>query len=141
MNMNCIRQWLHREPFEPFELRLSSGETHQVRHPQSVALAKTRIAIAYPDTDRVVHCSLDQIDSIEAIQPPSTNAEAIQAMLRRQPFAPFKVHLSNGETHEIRRPECVIALKSNLFVGYPENDRFAIIPMPEVAKLQPLGPA
>jgi hypothetical protein len=33
-----------------------------------VALAKTRIAISYPETDRIVHVSLIHVNSIEALQ-------------------------------------------------------------------------
>ena len=68
MNMETIQEWLQRTPFEPFVLRLSNGEVHQVRHPENVAVAKTRIAIAYPEADRIVHCSLVHINSIEALQ-------------------------------------------------------------------------
>ena len=68
MNMDTIREWLRREPFEPFAIRLSNGEVHQVRHPENVALGKTRIAISYPETDRMVHSSLVHINSIEALQ-------------------------------------------------------------------------
>lgn len=68
MNMDTIREWLHREPFEPFEIRLSNGEVHVVRHPENVAIAKTRMAISYPETARIVHCALVHIDSIEALQ-------------------------------------------------------------------------
>ena len=33
------------------------------------------------------------------------NAEAIRDLLKRQPFRPFVIHLSNGETYEVRHPE------------------------------------
>ena len=68
MNMETIQELLHRQPFEPFVLRLSNGEAYQVRHPENVAVAKTRIAIAYPEVDRIVLCSLVHINSIEALQ-------------------------------------------------------------------------
>jgi hypothetical protein len=68
MNMETIREWLRREPFEPFEIRLSNGEVHPIRHPENVALGKIRIVIAYPEVDRMVHCSLVHINSIEALQ-------------------------------------------------------------------------
>jgi hypothetical protein len=68
MNLDTIREWLGREPFEPFEIRLSNGEVHAVRRPENVAVAKTRIAISYPETDRIVHCALVHINSVEALQ-------------------------------------------------------------------------
>ena len=68
MNMESIREWLNRRPFEPFVLRLSNGETHEVRHPENVVLLKTRIIVGYPETDRAVHCSLIHVNSVEALQ-------------------------------------------------------------------------
>jgi hypothetical protein len=68
MNMETIREWLQRRPFEPFVVRLSNGETHEVRHPENVALAKTRIAVSYPEADRIVHVALIHVNSIKALQ-------------------------------------------------------------------------
>ena len=69
------------------------------------------------------------------------NAEPIQAMLRRQPFAPFEVHVSNGEVYEVRHPENAILMKSNLMLVYPEKDNFVIAAMAQVSNVQPLQPA
>ena len=68
MNMDTIRQWLRRQPFEPFILRMSNGEVHEVRHPECMALGKTRVIVSYPDEDRVVHLPLIHVDAIEAVQ-------------------------------------------------------------------------
>ena len=69
MNMETIQEWLGRRPFEPFVVRLSDGEEHQVRHPENVMVLKSRIVIGHPEIDRAVHCSLIHINSIEALQP------------------------------------------------------------------------
>lgn len=68
MNMETIREWLNRVPFEPFEIRLSNGETHQVRHPENLALGKNRLVIVDPELDRAVHCALIHVNSIAALQ-------------------------------------------------------------------------
>ena len=68
MNMDTIREWLRRQPFEAFILRMSNGETHEVRHPECMALGKTRVVVSYPDEDRVVHLSLIHVNAIEALQ-------------------------------------------------------------------------
>ena len=68
MNMETIREWLHRRPFEPFVLRLSNGEVHEVRHPENLALGKVRLVVVDPNLDRVVHVSLIHVNSIEALQ-------------------------------------------------------------------------
>ena len=58
MNAEAIREWLTRQLFQPFEVRLSNGESYQVRHPEVVAVGKNRIAIVDPNTDRFVHVAL-----------------------------------------------------------------------------------
>jgi hypothetical protein len=68
MNMETIREWLNRQPFEPFVLRMSNGEVHDVRHPECVALGKNRIAVSFPEQDRFVHLSLIHVNAIEAVQ-------------------------------------------------------------------------
>jgi hypothetical protein len=65
MNADTIREWLTRQPFKSFELRLSNGETYQVRHPEFVAIGKTRIAVFKPDTDRF---ALIHVNSLQALQ-------------------------------------------------------------------------
>jgi hypothetical protein len=68
------------------------------------------------------------------------NAEAIQELLHRRPFEPFEVHLSNGEIHQISNPEFAVVLKSNVFIGYPDSDRFALCSLLHIASLQRLQP-
>ncbi len=68
MNMDTIREFLNRTPFEPFALRLSNGERHEIRHFENVAIAKTRVVVTYPESDRVVHVSLIHVNEIETVQ-------------------------------------------------------------------------
>ena len=66
--METIREWIGRQPFEPFVLKLFNGEAYDVRHPENVAIGKTRLAIVYPEDDRFVHVSLIHVNSIQALQ-------------------------------------------------------------------------
>jgi len=68
MNMDSIREFIRREPFEPFVIRLSSGESHAVRHPECVAITRTQVVVTYPEEDRVVHCGLVHVNAVEALQ-------------------------------------------------------------------------
>lgn len=68
MNIETIQEWRNRQPFELFVLRMSNGETHQIRHPENLALGKNRVIVVYPEQDRVVHLALIHINSIEALQ-------------------------------------------------------------------------
>jgi hypothetical protein len=68
MNAETIREYLRREPFEPFFIRMSNGETHEIRHPECALLMRTRVIVYYPDDDRSVTCALVHINSVETLQ-------------------------------------------------------------------------
>ena len=58
MNAETIKDYLRREPFEPFVIRMSNGEVHEIRHPECAFVMKSRMIVYYPDDDRSVTCSL-----------------------------------------------------------------------------------
>jgi hypothetical protein len=68
MNAETIREFLNKRPFEPFLIRLSNGESHEVRHPENVVLLKTGLIIGYPETDSAVHIGLIHVNSIQHLQ-------------------------------------------------------------------------
>ena len=68
MNHEAMQELLHRRPFEPFEIRLTNGEKHEVRHPEMALLLRSRVVIAIGDTDRMVICPLLHIASVETLQ-------------------------------------------------------------------------
>lgn len=68
MNAESIREFLRREPFEPFVIRMSNGESHQVRHPECLLVLKTKVILGYPEEDRAVHLSLIHVNAVEALQ-------------------------------------------------------------------------
>jgi len=68
MNTETIREYVDRRPFEPFVIRLSNGESHEVRHPENAMVLKTRLVIGYPEVDRVVQIGLIHVNSIETLQ-------------------------------------------------------------------------
>ena len=68
MTMESLREFIRREPFEPFVIRLANGEAHEVRHPECVAITKSQVIVTYPDEDRVVHCGLIHVNAVESLQ-------------------------------------------------------------------------
>jgi hypothetical protein len=68
MNAETIGGLLRRQPFEPFEIRMSNGDIHQVRHPEMVLIVGSRFVVGYPETDRIVILSLLHITAIEMVQ-------------------------------------------------------------------------
>ena len=68
MNVETVREWLVRQPFEQFELRLSNGEIHQVRHPELAAIGRNKMVVVNADTDRIAHIGLVHVNSIQPLQ-------------------------------------------------------------------------
>jgi len=73
------------------------------------------------------------------------NPEAIRKLLRRTPFAPFRVHTSDGKHLDINHPELAFLSRAILFVGRPVEDPTEDIPdrvdevsLLHVTRLEPL---
>ena len=49
MDIAGIREALHREPFEPFAMRLADGRSLAVRHPDFVAVHPRRVIVIAQD--------------------------------------------------------------------------------------------
>lgn len=49
MDIAGVREALHRQPFEPFEIRLADGRSLPVRHPDFVAIGSRRIVVVGED--------------------------------------------------------------------------------------------
>lgn len=69
------------------------------------------------------------------------NSEAIQELLKRQPFEPFEIHMSNGAVHEVRHPEFALLSRSRLVLLDPVTDRLSIVSLIHVAELRMLQPS
>jgi hypothetical protein len=63
-----LDELLHRQPFEPFEIHLSNGNTHTIRHPEFAYLFKAKIVIGLPDTNQVAVCFLLHIAEVRMAQ-------------------------------------------------------------------------
>jgi hypothetical protein len=66
-----------RRPFQPFEVRMSNGDIHQVRYPDFAFVLRTNFVIGDPDADNLVICALDQMASVQF--PQAVSGESAQA--------------------------------------------------------------
>jgi hypothetical protein len=48
-------------------------------------------------------------------------SEAIQQLVRREPFKPFRITLTDGRTFEVRHPEMAMVGRSTVAIGLPAN--------------------
>jgi hypothetical protein len=45
MNIELVREALHNQPFQPFDLRLADGRSLHVPHPDFVAVSTRRVVV------------------------------------------------------------------------------------------------
>jgi hypothetical protein len=55
------------------------------------------------------------------------SADDIKRLLERSPFVPLRLHLSNGQTLDVRHPDFVWVFKSRLEVAVPSADNSRIM--------------
>jgi hypothetical protein len=75
MQREMLREWLKRQPFQPFRVHLTDGRTFEVRYPRNNLLAQTFINIGIPDPestdpescDHTEHILLGQIARLEPL--------------------------------------------------------------------------
>lgn len=67
MNSTTIREMLDRDPFEPFRIVTSAGESFVVRDPHAVALMKSEVFIAQPRTDKRAFIPLLHVVTVETL--------------------------------------------------------------------------
>lgn len=67
MIANAIRNKLEREPFEPFQLRSSSGEAYIVASPDLIVLLNAEVFVAAPDRDRSATLPYLYIAAVESL--------------------------------------------------------------------------
>jgi hypothetical protein len=66
-------------------------------------------------------------------------------MLRRRPFAPFRVHLTDGSSYEVRHPDLVMPGARSVAIGLPGGtlpegvyERIVILALIHITRLEPL---
>ncbi len=72
MTVQTFRDLLHRQPFKPFRLVMSSGQTYDVRHPEMAWLTRTDLLVGIDDPGDGVPsefkiCSLLHVTAIEPL--------------------------------------------------------------------------
>jgi len=67
MNIAELREFVDRDPFEPFRVRLSSGDVYEIRNPDLVVVMKSRMFVADAHRDRYTFIPYLHIAAIETI--------------------------------------------------------------------------
>jgi len=70
--------------------------------------------------------------------------QELQDALRKQPFEPFRVQLSNGQMHEVRHAEFAALSRTSVLIGIPSKrdgvpDRFVQVDLLHVVAIEPVN--
>jgi len=74
MTADTFREIMKRQPFEPFRVVMSSGESYVVVHPEMVLVTAKALVLAIPDRshpegERLAFCSYLHIGHVETLSP------------------------------------------------------------------------
>jgi hypothetical protein len=69
------------------------------------------------------------------------NAEYFRQLSHQRPFEPFVVHLSSGEVHPVRHPECAALTNTRLVIVDPEKDHITVCSLLHIVSVEMLQPA
>jgi hypothetical protein len=72
--------------------------------------------------------------------------EEILILLRAKPFAPFRIHVTEGTCYDVTHPEACMPLARSLVIGIPGGpqlpsgvfDRYSSVALIHVTRLEPL---
>ncbi len=62
--------------------------------------------------------------------------ENIRELLDRDPFVPFRLVLSSGTHYDVMDPHSAALLKSEVFVVFPDGERWAHVPLFHIASIE-----
>ena len=68
MMIEQLREYLHRDPFQPFRIVTTSGKAYDVQSPDAVAVAESYLFYCFPHSDQSAHIRLNQIVALEMLQ-------------------------------------------------------------------------
>jgi hypothetical protein len=78
MTVQTFRDLLRQQPFRPFRLVMSSGQSYEIRHPEMAWLTRTDILVGVGEMDDCVPaefriCSLLHVTAVKPLSAPAAN--------------------------------------------------------------------
>jgi len=74
--------------------------------------------------------------------------EELRGLLKKVPFKPFRLYLSNGQSYDVTHPDLAVVGRNDVFIGLPSGDlpagvydRFAFVALMHINNIEPLPPA
>jgi len=72
MRFQELQETLRKTPFQPFRIRLSDGQSYDVRHPEFAGLTRHSVFVGVPSgedeaPDRMIQCDLLHVVTVEPL--------------------------------------------------------------------------
>ncbi len=68
MDELSLKEWIKQEPFEPFVVSLSNGESYEVHHPEMIVVGKRKSVIYNAESDSFTFVAMVHVNSIKPLQ-------------------------------------------------------------------------
>jgi hypothetical protein len=65
--LDALRGFLRRDPFTPFRVVMSSGESYAVQNPELLAMNEHHLVYCFPHSGRVIYMRLNQISEVDDV--------------------------------------------------------------------------
>ncbi len=62
--------------------------------------------------------------------------DSIRELLERQPFQPFRIVLTSGHKHQVKHPDLLVVMQTQLFLAEPKSDRFHLLRSNQIAAVE-----
>ena len=62
--LQTVRDLRKREPFAPFRIVMTSGESYTIENSELLAIARSQLIYCLPYSDRIAHLRISEISSI-----------------------------------------------------------------------------
>jgi len=66
-------------------------------------------------------------------------ANDIHELLNREPFIPFRINMGSGKDYLVADPHAAALLKHEVFVVFPDGERWAHVPLLHIASIETTG--
>jgi hypothetical protein len=66
-------------------------------------------------------------------------AEELVELLRKRPFVPLRIHLTDGQTYDIYHPDLVLVLRQRVDIGLPPDSATGVLERVEHCSLLHIG--
>lgn len=156
MDVKGLIEAVRRRPFRPIRIELHDGRRFLIRTPEQILVTENTIIVAermtaegvVEESRRLTASDIARYEFFEPTEPQRLmNANELLELIRRRPFVPVRIHLTDGTAYEIRHPEQLWVLRGRVDIAVPADVATGLIDRVEhgalvhIVRVEDLEPA